>query len=129
MACRERRGDSLTAMSLRNLVDPNAPAHRLESWLSPPVANGADVTVREAELSTASGMSNETLFLEACGLNRREQFVAWVAPAGQGIFMNYDLTREHAIMDALSTHTTSHYPVRHPRLPRQPQPTRRPVGD
>lgn len=92
-------------MSLRNLVDPDTAARRLEPWLSTIVADGAEVAVERAEVSTTSGMSNETLFLDASWSGRREQYVARIAPAGDGIFMTYDLPREHAIMAALARHT------------------------
>ena len=52
-------------MAVRNHTEPIAAARRLQTWLATNVADGSEVMVSDAKLSTVSGMSNETLLFDA----------------------------------------------------------------
>jgi len=92
-------------MAVRNHTEPIAAARRLQTWLATNVADGSEVMVSDAKLSTVSGMSNETLLFDASWAGRRERLVARIAPRDAGIFPKYDLAREHEVMQALAVHS------------------------
>jgi aminoglycoside phosphotransferase (APT) family kinase protein len=102
-------------MALANTRDPQESATQLAGWLATKLDGATDVEVRDVETPQASGMSNETLLFTASWKDsdgaHEGQYVARVAPAGPGVFPNYDLVAEQRVMHALSQHTDAPTPA------------------
>ncbi|MCK9248007.1 MAG: phosphotransferase family protein [Solirubrobacteraceae bacterium] len=92
-------------MALLNEIDREVAAARLAAWLAPRVAGGATVRIDAIDVPEASGLSTETLLVDASWTGddgpQASRLVARVAPRGEGIFPRYDLAREHDVLAAL----------------------------
>jgi aminoglycoside phosphotransferase (APT) family kinase protein len=93
-------------MALVNATPLDDIAGRFEATLRKAWSKADAVTVSDVSVPNASGMSNETILFDAAwdedGEHRTRRLVARVQPATQGLFLEYDITREHRIMTALA---------------------------
>ena len=85
-------------MALKNTLDPTAVGDRLAAWLPDVLGVPGPVDVTDVEMPSASGMSSETVLLEAAwdenGGRTTRGLVVRVPPEGVGLFPNYDMARE-----------------------------------
>jgi aminoglycoside phosphotransferase (APT) family kinase protein len=97
-------------MALVNTIAPDLARQNLAVWLNDSLPGASDVTIPALDIPSASGLSCQTVLFEAAwaqgGAQRRQAFVARVAPVGGGGLMpEYDLEAEAAIMRALAGNT------------------------
>lgn len=96
-------------MALRNGLAAGQVGERLAGWL--PVALGAEkVDVTGVDMPSASGMSCETVLIDAVCDGDPRGLVVRVAPAEGGLFHTYDLGREARVMTAVAEHTDARVP-------------------
>lgn len=93
-------------MALVNTTELTSVGNTFADVLQKAWPQAQDVVVSDVCTPSASGMSNETIMFTAAwdegGVHRSRELVARVEPAGRGLFLEYDLTREHRIMVALA---------------------------
>jgi aminoglycoside phosphotransferase (APT) family kinase protein len=96
-------------MALKNIIDTELAAKRLADWWSSKVPGAQDVTVTDVQVPGAGGLSNETVLFTASwredGTERTRGMVARVQPDGPGVFPEYDLSKEAAVIKALGEHS------------------------
>lgn len=106
----------LSAMALRNEIEPAVAQRTLQAWLARRMPDATDVEVTGVEVPRSSGMSSETVLFDAGwregGEPRTQGMVARVAPTSGGMFRSYDLAREARVMTAVVDTT----PVPAPRV-------------
>ena len=93
-------------MAVINRLDPATVGECLSAWLPGALPGVTDVTVTGVQVSRSTGMSSESILLDAewsaGGRRERRGLVARVAPADGGLFDSYDLAREARVMSALA---------------------------
>lgn len=102
-------------MALKNIIDTDVAADKLGSWLSTKLPDAQQLTITDLHVPGAGGLSNETVLFTANwqqgGAAVTRGMVARVQPDGPGVFPDYDLRKEGAVIKALGEHTT--VPVPH----------------
>src|ERR1700753_221282 len=103
-------------MALKNTIDTELAAKRLADWLASKWPDAQGITVTDVQVPGAGGLSNETVLFttnwrDADGEQSRGM-VARVQPDGPGVFPDYDLSKEAAVIKALADHS----PVPVPRV-------------
>src|SRR5438445_8100692 len=97
-------------MAVINRLDPAAVGECLSAWLPRALRGVTDVTVTGVQVSQSTGMSSESVLLDAewriDGRREHRGLVARVTPAGGGLFDTYDLVREARVMSALAGATS-----------------------
>lgn len=92
-------------MAMTNTIDPATAAAPLAASIAAHVGP-ADVVVSDVEIPAASGMSNQTLFFRAHWAGNDHHLVARVQPTdGGGLFMTYNIEREHRLLSTLAQQT------------------------
>jgi aminoglycoside phosphotransferase (APT) family kinase protein len=93
-------------MALKNIIDTDLAANRLTDWLSAKLPDAHDITVTDVNVPGAGGLSNETVLFTASwredGVEQTRGMVARVQPDGPGVFPDYDLRKEAAVIKALA---------------------------
>jgi aminoglycoside phosphotransferase (APT) family kinase protein len=93
-------------MALKNTLNPAEVGERLAAWLPGVLGVDGPVEVTNLVIPDASGMSSETVLLDAAwgsGATRSTRgFVVRVPPAGGGLFTDYDIAREAKVMTVLA---------------------------
>jgi len=93
-------------MALKNIIDTDLAAKRLADWLGAKLPDAQDIAVTDVQVSGAGGMSNETVLFTATwregGVEQTRGMVARVQPDGHGVFPEYDLRKEAAVITALA---------------------------
>lgn len=101
-------------MALLNKLDPQVIAERLGPWLTGVLGDVENLDLTDIQVPTASGMSSETILLEAGwntgGQQVRKGLVVRIPPAGEGLFPDYDIAREGRVMAAMATHSEAPVP-------------------
>jgi aminoglycoside phosphotransferase (APT) family kinase protein len=96
-------------MALKNIIDTELAAKRLADWFGSKVPGAQDVTVTDVQVPGAGGLSNETVLFTATwredGAEHTRGMVARVQPDGPGVFPEYDLSKEAAVIKALGEHS------------------------
>ncbi|MGU3650732.1 phosphotransferase family protein [Mycolicibacterium sp. A43C] len=94
-------------MALKNEIDTASVSTRLADWLGGRVGGSAEVN--DLVVPTSGGLSNETVLFDAVWRDGVESvhraLVARVAPTGPGVFRDYDLGKEAAVLRALHAET------------------------
>jgi aminoglycoside phosphotransferase (APT) family kinase protein len=92
-------------MALVNGADLVVTQKALSAWLAERLPGAADVVVSELASPPSSGFSNETLFFavewNAEGIRQARRLVARLQMPGPGLFPNYRLDHQFAVMAAL----------------------------
>lgn len=92
-------------MALVNQTDLVVAQRALSGWLADRLPGAADVVVSELTSPPSSGFSNETLFFDvewnAQGVRRSRRLVARLQMSGPGLFPDYRLDHQYAVMAAL----------------------------
>jgi hypothetical protein len=96
-------------MALKNTLDPAAVGEKLATWLPSALDVAGPVAVTNLEIPTASGMSSETVLLDASDGNTTRGLVVRVPPE-IGLFPDYDIAREARVMTALATNSDAPVP-------------------
>src|ERR1700739_524953 len=93
-------------MALKNIIDTELAAKRLADCLSSKLPGAQNITVTDVQVPGAGGLSNETVLFTATwregGVERGRGMVARVQPDGPGVFPEYDLRKEAAVITALA---------------------------
>jgi aminoglycoside phosphotransferase (APT) family kinase protein len=93
-------------MALKNIIDTDLAAKRLADYFSAKLPEAQDVTVTDVQVPGAGGLSNETVLFTATwregGVEQTRGMVARVQPDGPGVFPEYDLRKEAAVIAALA---------------------------
>ena len=93
-------------MALKNIIDTELAAKRLADWLGAKLPEAQDVIVTDVQVPGAGGLSNETVLFTASwredGVEQTRGMVARVQPDGPGVFPEYDLSKEAAVIKALA---------------------------
>jgi len=93
-------------MALKNIIDTDLAAKRLADCLSSKQPGAQDITVTDVHVPGAGGLSNETVLFTASwrddGGEHTRGMVARVQPDGPGVFPDYDLRKEAAVIAALA---------------------------
>lgn len=93
-------------MALKNIIDTELAAKRLADCLSSKLPGAQNITVTDVQVPGAGGLSNETVLFTATwregGVERSRGMVARVQPDGPGVFPEYDLRKEAAVITALA---------------------------
>jgi aminoglycoside phosphotransferase (APT) family kinase protein len=100
-------------MALKNTLDPSTVGARLATWLPGVLGVEGPVQVTGVEMPSASGMSSETVLLEASwddGAGHRTQGLVVRVPPEAGLFPDYDIGREARVMAALAEHSDAPVP-------------------
>lgn len=96
-------------MALKNIIDTELAAKRLADWLGSKHPDAQDITVTDVQVPGAGGLSNETVLFTANWRDTEGEqtrgMVARVQPDGPGVFPDYDLSKEAAVIKALADHT------------------------
>src|ERR1700760_53479 len=96
-------------MALKNIIDTDAAATRLTNWLSRKMPDAHGITVSDVHVPSAGGLSNETVLFTARwqqdGETVTRGMVARVQPDGPGVFPDYNLSKEAAVITALGEHS------------------------
>lgn len=97
-------------MALKNTSDPAAVARALTDWLPGIVADGQPVTVTDVVVPQSSGMSSETVLLQAAwqtadGEDRSAGLVLRIQ-SDIALFPDTDIAREAAVMRAVGKHSS-----------------------
>ena len=96
-------------MALKNIIDTELAAKRLADWLASKQPDAQGTTVTDVHVPGAGGLSNETVLFTAHwrdgGGEHTEGMVARVQPDGPGVFPDYDLRKEAAVISALAEHS------------------------
>jgi aminoglycoside phosphotransferase (APT) family kinase protein len=102
-------------MALKNIIDTDAAAKRLAECLSRKMPDAQSITVSDVHVPGAGGLSNETVLFTANWQQDGEAvtrgMVARVQPDGPGVFPDYNLRKEAAVITALGEHSA--VPVPH----------------
>lgn len=97
-------------MALKNIIDTELAAKRLADWLASKQPDTHDVTVTDVSVPGAGGLSNETVLFTAnwrdADGEQTRGMVARVQPDGPGVFPDYDLAKEAAVITALANHSS-----------------------
>jgi len=103
-------------MALKNIIDTEVAAKRLADWLASKQPDAQGITVTDVHVPGAGGLSNETVLFTANWRDaegeQSQGMVARVQPDGPGVFPDYDLRKEAAVISALAEHS----PVPVPRV-------------
>ncbi|WP_236977108.1 MULTISPECIES: phosphotransferase family protein [Mycobacterium] len=102
-------------MALKNVVDTELAAKRLADWLAAKQPDAQGIAVTDVQVPGAGGLSNETVLFtanwhDADGEHTRGM-VARVQPDGPGVFPDYDLSKEAAVIGALAEHSSVPVPA------------------
>ena len=93
-------------MALKNIIDTDLAAERLADCLGAKLPGAQDITVTDVRVPGAGGLSNETVLFTASwregGAEQTRGMVARVQPDGPGVFPEYDLRKEAAVIAALA---------------------------
>jgi aminoglycoside phosphotransferase (APT) family kinase protein len=93
-------------MALKNIIDTELAAKRLADCLSSKLPGAQNITVTDVQVPGAGGLSNETVLFTATwhegGAEQTRGMVARVQPDGPGVFPEYDLRKEAAVITALA---------------------------
>jgi len=96
-------------MALKNIIDTELAAKRLADWLASKQPDAQGTTVTDVHVPGAGGLSNETVLFTAHwrdgGGEHTQGMVARVQPDGPGVFPDYDLRKEAAVISALAEHS------------------------
>lgn len=96
-------------MALKNTLDPGAVGEKLAAWLPGVLQVEGPVAVTDVAMPTASGMSSETVLLDASYGDSTRGLVVRVPPE-VGLFPDYDIAREARVMTALAAHSDAPVP-------------------
>lgn len=93
-------------MALKNSIDTELAAKRIADWLASKWPEAQDITVTDVNVPGAGGLSNETVLFTAnwrdADGHQSRGMVARVQPDGPGVFPEYDLAKEAAVISALA---------------------------
>lgn len=93
-------------MALTNTITADTVRERLTPWLQARAEDGETVAIEEVSVSSANGLSNETIMVDTmwsgAGEPRPRRLVVRVQPQGEGVFPAYDVAKEARIMSALA---------------------------
>lgn len=96
-------------MALKNVIDTDVAAAKLAYWLSSKMPEAQQITITDLHVPGAGGLSNETVLFtvhwQQDGAAVTRGMVARVQPNGPGVFRDYDLRKEWAVIKALGKHT------------------------
>jgi aminoglycoside phosphotransferase (APT) family kinase protein len=96
-------------MALQNIIDTELAAKRLAGWLASKWPDAHDISVTDVHVPGAGGLSNETVLFTANWRDAQGQqtrgMVARVQPDRPGVFPDYDLAKEAAVISALADHS------------------------
>jgi aminoglycoside phosphotransferase (APT) family kinase protein len=103
-------------MALQNTIDTELAAKRLADWLASKQPDAQGITVTDVQVPGAGGLSNETVLFTANWTDadgeQSRGMAARVQPDRPGVFPDYDLAKEAAVITALADHS----PVPVPRV-------------
>ncbi|HZC92285.1 MAG TPA: phosphotransferase family protein [Mycobacterium sp.] len=103
-------------MAIKNTIDINSATSKLTDWLSGELPDAQDVAVTDLGEPDSSGLSNETVLFTATwragGVQETSNMVARVQPHGPGMYPEYDLGKQAAVIKALAEKSA----VRVPRV-------------
>ena len=93
-------------MAIANKITQDEAQSRLEAWIKTRLPDAANVSVCQVELPQGAGLSAESVMFSASwdqdGKSEKHDFVARIAPEGEGLFMEYDLEMEFKVLTALN---------------------------
>lgn len=96
-------------MALKNIIDTELAAKRIADWLASKWPEAQEITVTDVSVPGAGGLSNETVLFTAdwrdADGEQTRGMVARVQPDGPGVFPDYDLAKEAAVIKALAEHS------------------------
>lgn len=92
-------------MALVNRTDLKAAQQQLAEWLAARLPEAQEIVVSKLVSPPSSGFSNETLFFDVEwiveGVHRRRRLAARLQMSGPGLFPDYRLDHQYAVMAAL----------------------------
>lgn len=93
-------------MAVKNLIEIDLASKKLTDWLASRLPEAHDVAVTDVQEPGASGLSNETVLFTATwhedGVYKTREMVARVQPHGPGMYPEYDLRKQAAVIKALA---------------------------
>ena len=92
-------------MALANTLDAAEAKTKLSEWLTARLEGATQINVSNVKLPKASGLSAETILFSASwsenGHNISRDLVVRLQPAGEGLFLDYDLEMEFEVLQGL----------------------------
>ena len=96
-------------MALKNTIDTELAAKRLADWLASKQPDAQGITITDVSVPGAGGLSNETVLFTAKWTDadgeQTRGMAARVQPDSAGVFPDYDLAKEAAVIKALADHS------------------------
>lgn len=93
-------------MAIKNIIDINSATAKLTDWLAAELPDARDIAVTDLGEPDSSGLSNETVLFTASwregAVNETRNMVARVQPHGPGMYPEYDLGKQAAVIKALA---------------------------